>query len=167
MDFGWFLFGFDGRINRAKYWLSLVIFLIGGAFFMMLFFDDVRKFIILENRLGEDIRASAFIPFFVIGVPMLVVGTWLFAATAIKRLHDRNKSGWWMAVFFIVPSLLQKAVDRLGDSNLAFLAGSVALGLCIWGFVETYCLKGTAGTNQFGPDPLSPQKRIGRLMAHR
>jgi uncharacterized membrane protein YhaH (DUF805 family) len=25
---------------------------------------------------------------------------WCFAAIAIKRLHDRNKSGWWMVLFF-------------------------------------------------------------------
>jgi uncharacterized membrane protein YhaH (DUF805 family) len=24
---------------------------------------------------------------------------WCFAATGIKRLHDRNKSGWWMVLF--------------------------------------------------------------------
>jgi uncharacterized membrane protein YhaH (DUF805 family) len=24
---------------------------------------------------------------------------WCFAAIGIKRLHDRNKSGWWMVLF--------------------------------------------------------------------
>jgi uncharacterized membrane protein YhaH (DUF805 family) len=167
MDLGWFLFGFDGRINRAKYWLSLVIFLIGGACFMMLFFGDIQKFFIFENHLNDEIRLSSFIPFFVIGVPMLVVGAWIFAATVIKRLHDRNMSGLWIVPFFIAPGFLERAADRLSDPNLIFVIGLMALGLTLWGFVETYCLKGTAGTNRFGPDPLSPQKRIGRLMAHR
>ncbi len=167
MDWAWFLFGFQGRISRAKYWLSLVVFLAGSVLFMMLFVQDVRKLLIIANHLSNNIKVSAFIPFFVIGVPLLAAGAWVFAATAIKRLHDRNKGGWWIAPFFIVPTLLQNASDRLGDSTPGSLVGLIALGLWIWGFVESCCLKGTAGTNRFGPDPLSPQKRIGRLMAHR
>ncbi len=167
MDLGWFLFGFQGRINRAKYWLSLVIFLIGGAVFMSLFFGDLRKFALIASHNTDDIKLGAFIPFFAIGVPMLVIGAWIFAAMVIKRLHDRNKSGWWIVLFFIVPPFVQNAGDRLGDSNVAYIFGLIAFGLTVWAFVETYCLKGTPGTNRFGPDPLSPQKRIGRLMAHR
>jgi uncharacterized membrane protein YhaH (DUF805 family) len=34
-----------------------------------------------------------------------------------------------------------------------------ALALTIWGFVEIGCLRGTAGTNTYGPDPLSQPKR--------
>jgi len=30
----------------------------------------------------------------------------------------------------------------------------VSLGLSLWGFVELYCLRGTTGANQYGPDPL-------------
>ena len=167
MDFGWFLFGFHGRINRAKYWLALAIYLILGAVFMMLFLGDMQKFIILEHHLSDDIRLSAFIPFFVIGVPMIVVGAWIFTATTVKRLHDRGKSGLWMVPFYVVPAILEKAADRTQDVNVMFVAALIALVLTVWGFVETYCLKGTPGTNRFGPDPLSPQKRIGGLMVHR
>ena len=28
--------------------------------------------------------------------------------------------------------------------------------LCLWGFVEMYCLKGSRKTNRFGADPLAP-----------
>ena len=34
--------------------------------------------------------------------------------------------------------------------------GLAAFVLCIWGFVEMYCLKGSRKTNRFGPDPLQP-----------
>ena len=28
--------------------------------------------------------------------------------------------------------------------------------LCLWGFIEMYCLKGSRKTNRFGADPLAP-----------
>ena len=36
------------------------------------------------------------------------------------------------------------------------------LVLCIWGFVEMYCLKGTRKTNRFGPNPLAPPRHDTR-----
>jgi uncharacterized membrane protein YhaH (DUF805 family) len=29
------------------------------------------------------------------------------------------------------------------------------MALYVWGFVELYCLRGTSGDNQYGPDPLA------------
>ncbi|MEM6623035.1 MAG: DUF805 domain-containing protein [Pseudomonadota bacterium] len=49
-------------------------------------------------------------------------------AVTIRRLHDLDKSGWWILIGFI--------------PLVGFL-------LLYW-----YCLKGTEGDNQFGPDPL-------------
>ncbi|MGC1622609.1 MAG: DUF805 domain-containing protein, partial [Pseudolabrys sp.] len=31
-------------------------------------------------------------------------------ALAIKRLHDRNKSGWWLLVFYLLPGV----IDNIG-----------------------------------------------------
>ncbi len=167
MDFGWILFGLQGRINRAKYWLSLAIYLIGIAVFIMLFLGDIQKFVVLKDRLDNSIKLSVFIPFFAIGVPMIIAGAWIFTAATIKRLHDRGKSGWWMLSFYVAPAFLEVAAERTSNMNWMSAAALTALVLTIWGFIETCCLKGIPGTNRFGPDPLSPQKRIGRLMAHR
>ena len=51
-------------------------------------------------------------------------------AIAIRRLHDRDYSGWWYLLVFIP------------------LIGWLIL--FIW-----FCLKGTDGPNRFGPDPLA------------
>jgi len=50
-------------------------------------------------------------------------------AMVIKRLHDRDRSGWF-ALIFLIP-----------------IVGA------IWLFVEVICLAGTTGTNRFGLDP--------------
>jgi len=69
----------------------------------------------------------------VIGVPVvqaivalaLIVPT---VAVAVRRLHDTNRSGWWLLIA-VIP-----------------LIGGVAL--LVW-----FCLRGTEGDNRFGPAP--------------
>jgi len=91
--------------------------------------------------------------FQMVGKPLFL---WIYMATSIKRLHDRDKSGWWMVPFFVAPGLYQQFGDRLGDPVIDTLIGVVAIGLSIWGVVEMYFLKGTEGPNRFGADPLAP-----------
>jgi uncharacterized membrane protein YhaH (DUF805 family) len=88
-----------------------------------------------------------------------VFGTWFLAATAVKRLHDRNKSGWWMVRLLIAPDVFNRLEDRLPDSYAVAVISVVALVLCIWCFVELFCLRGTGGANRFGADPLAPRNR--------
>jgi len=49
-------------------------------------------------------------------------------AVSVRRLHDIDRSGWWLLILFTI------------------------IGI----FVLLYwdCVKGTAGPNRFGPDPL-------------
>ena len=81
---------------------------------------------------------------------------WVYFAASIKRLHDRDKSGWWMVAFFAVPGLYNQFADRLPDSHADLPLAFAASALCLWGFVEMYCLKGSRKTNRFGADPLAP-----------
>ena len=50
-------------------------------------------------------------------------------AVGTKRWHDRNKSGWWNLIGLI-----------------PYIGG-------IWAFIECGCLRGTLGSNSYGPDP--------------
>jgi uncharacterized membrane protein YhaH (DUF805 family) len=45
----------------------------------------------------------------------------------VRRLHDTNRSGWWWLIVF---------------------TGIGAIVLLVW-----YCMAGTTGANQYGPDP--------------
>src|ERR1700687_5292303 len=148
----WLLFSFDGRINRAKYWLVALIYVIGGMVLLMTSLN------VLADGLRDSDPASIGTLFpilvYAIAYPLFAVGLWVFAATTIKRLGDLNKSGWWIVPFFVLPVLLPKVVGRLGESNAAFFIGLIAFGLSVWSFVETFCLRGTRGPNRFGPDPL-------------
>jgi uncharacterized membrane protein YhaH (DUF805 family) len=61
-----------------------------------------------------------------------------------------------MVLFCIAPCLYSHFKDRLPDTYALGVLELVAFVLCLWGFVELLCLRGTRGPNRFGPDPLAP-----------
>jgi uncharacterized membrane protein YhaH (DUF805 family) len=164
----WSLSHFEGRINCARYWRAVLIIL--GAMFLALVL--LAKFCsiygipagILAIDLGvlsasfqrdDTETATALFPRLATLVMTLVFG-WFYAAASIKRLHDRNKSGWWMILFIVAPGLYAQFGDALRGSGIQFFVRLAASIVFIWGFVEMACLKGTSGPNRFGPDPLAP-----------
>jgi uncharacterized membrane protein YhaH (DUF805 family) len=166
MDYKWFLFSFKGRINRAKYWLATLIILC----WMILVLAALAAIFGIGGPLAIDVigisasiqfsddpasKASLF-PQIVI-IPMTVVFGWSYAAASIKRLHDRNKSGWWIVPFIVADGLYGQFGNRLGGSYAAVVIGLAVHIAFIWGLVEMYFLKGTRGPNRFGPDPLAPR----------
>jgi uncharacterized membrane protein YhaH (DUF805 family) len=186
MDWTWYLFGFKGRINRAKYWLAGLVILS----FMMIFVALVYLSLMInfvahamgtahgsgEVSFGFDLddifsmldpaawRALSFakLPMLLVKASGMVLFLWIFLATSIKRLHDRNKSGWWMVPFFAVPDLYSHFSDLLPGSYFALITGGIMLVLMIWGFVELYFLRGTKWTNRFGPNPLGKEQMRAR-----
>jgi uncharacterized membrane protein YhaH (DUF805 family) len=81
-------------------------------------------------------------------------------ALMVKRLHDRDRPAW-LAGLFLAPNLIKSVTDLIGVTGnpLAFnildvLLVGLAFVINIWAFVELGCLRGTVGTNQYGPDPL-------------
>jgi uncharacterized membrane protein YhaH (DUF805 family) len=86
----------------------------------------------------------------------------------VKRFHDRNKSAWWLLFFSIVPVAVFTAAWLSGappkDGTVPPLA-TPAFGLAVlvlmannlWYLAELFVLKGTVGSNRFGPDPLQPE----------
>jgi uncharacterized membrane protein YhaH (DUF805 family) len=160
MDWTWFLLGFDGRINRAKIWFAALIWFATVFSFMTIFMIFLFVLGSVLRGFGYDVHLEStktmHPAFYLLGLPLLVTFVWLFAATVVKRLHDRAKSAWWFVPFFMAPSLLEKLSDWLEIAPLAVLASTLSFGLSVWCFVELFCLKGTKGPNRFGADPLAP-----------
>jgi uncharacterized membrane protein YhaH (DUF805 family) len=120
------LFGVRGRITRAKFWLvALGILVIEAILFAALGGTAAMS--------GDPDRALAAIgP--VGGFVLFIVGllvTWISVVVAIKRFHDRDKSGWWVLIIF---------VPVIGG---------------LWYLIECGFLRGTDGHNKYGPDPLA------------
>jgi uncharacterized membrane protein YhaH (DUF805 family) len=108
-------------------------------------------------QLGGDPASKASLFPQIVTIPMTFVFGWSYAAASIKRLHDRNKSGWWIVPFIVATGLYGQFGDRLGGSYAAVVIGLAVFIAFMWGFVEMCCLTGTRGPNRFGPDPLAPR----------
>ncbi len=141
---------YRGRINRGKYWAAALIYI---AIMIVLL---ALGFIMVGNSLletggedAEDIVAGLVskgigyvLIVIVVYIPLVISGIFV----GIKRLHDRDKSGWWLLVFYLLPVIL---------SGHGAILSLVSLAVSIWGVVELGILRGTAGPNKYGPDPLS------------
>jgi uncharacterized membrane protein YhaH (DUF805 family) len=181
MDYAWFLFRLDGRINRAKCWLAVLIIVCWMMFLAALiiavgglFGGPTSSFSFGVNDLFRIVDPAAYrslTPAGLVAVVVKATGTalfaWVYLATSVKRLHDRDKSGWWMVPFFVVPGLYNEFADRLDNTFVTMPFELIAFVLCIWGFVEMYCLKGSRKTNRFGPNPLLRADTRPRWEQHR
>jgi len=120
------LFSFQGRINRAKFWLVHVA--------MWVVVAIVFSVILGSAAMSSDPQAALQSVGAVGGIILLVVyilALWIGLAIAAKRWHDRNKSAWWILIVFVP------------------LVGG------LWYLIECGFLKGTTGTNKYGSDPLT------------
>jgi uncharacterized membrane protein YhaH (DUF805 family) len=120
------LFSFQGRINRAKFWLVHVA--------MWVLVAIVFSVILGSAAMSSDPQAALQSVGAVGGLILLVVyilALWIGLAIAAKRWHDRNKSAWWILIVF---------VPVVGP---------------LWYLIECGFLKGTTGANKFGADPLT------------
>jgi uncharacterized membrane protein YhaH (DUF805 family) len=153
MDLQWLLFSFGGRINRAKYWLVILINLIvpnvAGVIAAMVLGMSAIDF--ESGELPSAANPGLWIAG-LIGLAIVVFSIWTGLAAGIKRLHDRNKSGWWILVFGALPVAFGAASGLMGDAG--YIGLLAALGVWLWAFIELGCLKGTTGPNVYGPDPL-------------
>jgi len=116
MSFQHQLFAFTGRMRRRDYWL----FAIGSA----IVFGIIG--LVINLATGKQPTEIFGLGDLIILVPNL----WVSIALMIKRTHDRDKSGWWLLFYILVP----------------------VVGW-IWSFVELGFLDGTQGPNQYGPSP--------------
>jgi uncharacterized membrane protein YhaH (DUF805 family) len=84
-------------------------------------------------------------------------------AIAAKRLHDRGKSSAWLLLFYGVPVLIWLAPCDLLDDTPAFMVGIADVAILAWQVVELGCMRGTIGTNEYGPDALIADLHERRL----
>ncbi|HET7334113.1 MAG TPA: DUF805 domain-containing protein [Rhizomicrobium sp.] len=189
MDWGHYLFGFSGRINRAKIWLFILLTIVAQAIFFALLWP-LAGFSFLGIWHAHDNPAAAiFGGLSGASAGLLTIGFYVAVfiaglAVTVKRLHDRNKSAWWLIIFYVLPwALNMRALStyRTGFHNFGLhndgpftniamhmgssmsttmglqggLLSALAFVLTVWAFVELYLLRGTIGDNRFGPDPLA------------
>ena len=144
------LFSFDGRIGRRTYWLAILALIVAVQVLTFAPF-------LLESE-GWAVLIIALTSQFI-----WLLSLWPMVAVGSKRLHDRNKNGWWLLAFWLLPvallvggfSIVFFDDPRTGQSG-DFSTGSIlifaSLPPALWGIVELGILPGTMGTNRYGAD---------------
>lgn len=122
----------EGRINRSKYWLAALIYLvvIGVASVLMGVLWGVIPGEVIDG--SYSVSGINAVPYIIIGFVTFGFLVWSGICVGIKRCHDRDRSGWFLLVCLI-----------------PFIGG-------LWLMIELYFLRGTVGPNRFGADPLDP-----------
>lgn len=106
--------GFSGRAGRKEYWMF-------ALFNVIIVFGLSLVFGVLANLTKIDaLQGLVILYYLAVLCPAIAVG--------IRRLHDQDKSGWWILTGWI-----------------PFVGPIVVIVLM--------CLEGTPGDNRFGPSP--------------
>ena len=145
-------FGFSGRINRAKYWRATVT---NGTV------------LVLVIAAGIAVGSQYAWAWFAVA-PVILAIIVSYVAVGTKRLHDRNKSAWWLLLYGLLPivvgavaglAIAVGAVPGLATtgrySSFEMVTDVFNVIVGIAAIVDLGCLKGTVGDNRFGPDPLA------------
>ena len=138
------LFSFQGRLNRKPYWMTIIAITVIVLVVLLIALAMAR-----EHRF--EFAGVTMAVLVILYIPLV----WIGLAIGAKRLHDRDKSAWWLVVFYAIPAILSAAADQTEDSTLVILH-LISFAITVWAFVELGCLRGTIGPNRYGPDPLSP-----------
>ncbi len=111
-----FLFRFSGRIDRLQWNLGQIL-VFALTVLPMMTMIEIREGTV-HYRMPE---------YHMLGI--LALSIWINIAISIQRLHDRDRSGFWLVPMLLIP------------------------GGFIWMIVELGFLPGTPGPNRFGPPP--------------
>jgi uncharacterized membrane protein YhaH (DUF805 family) len=122
---------FQGRSRRAEYWWPVLMNLIIGwglSGLAIAVGGGLDAYMAMDfNALGWVFYGAAALWSLATILPGLSV--------TIRRLHDREMSGWWLLGFIV-----------------GMLIPLVNLGVII-AYIVIMALPGTVGPNRFGPDP--------------
>src|SRR5580704_6825672 len=102
---------FSGRASRSEYWYFVLFYILGHIA------ASILDAVILQKA---NIRLFSGLFDLAVFLP--------FLAVEIRRLHDVDRSGWWVLMSFTIIGVI--------------------FPLLIW-----KCREGTAGPNRFGNDP--------------
>jgi uncharacterized membrane protein YhaH (DUF805 family) len=162
---------FSGRASRAEFWWFFL-------FIVILYF---AAWLALVATVGVGTASGREPSFAMIGAfgaaGIFIFLFWLALiiptiAVQVRRLHDTNRSGWWLGAFYllyvvyfvlmfgILGSVMSPAATvntPPTPPNAGMLTGVMVLGFAMFIYMIVllvfYCLPGTKGANRFGDDP--------------
>jgi uncharacterized membrane protein YhaH (DUF805 family) len=158
---------FTGRSRRQEFWMYMLLLLIIWmvAIIGIMVMGAGALSMAGANADGSPRVAGMMGIFASMGIIAVILGiVWLALliptlAVQIRRLHDTDRSGWWIMIYW-GPAILSWIVNFAGaasqSTSLVMLGGLCSLLALIASIVLLvfWCLPGTNGPNRFGADPL-------------
>jgi uncharacterized membrane protein YhaH (DUF805 family) len=134
---------FKGRSRRKEFWSWVLFNVLVGIVLYAIFFATGGGAAMMTAAQENPGDVMAIYGSMFGGVGLLFVLWWLATllpniAVCIRRLHDRDMSGWWYLGVIIA-------------SMIPFVGFIAAIA-----FLVIMFLPGTPGPNRFGPDPKDP-----------
>lgn len=179
---------FQGRSRRLEFWLfvllNVIVSFVSTIVFVALFFgvlvDLARRYGAYATgydafgleafgmgwnvEIPPDVLLAEIGP---LGIAMLgaiclytVIVFIPGLAVAIRRLHDSNRTGWWVLLpYAFYPFMIGCGAAAVAVPALAILFGGLAVLFGLFATIGALVLlvfmflEGTRGPNRFGPDP--------------
>lgn len=136
----------DGRIGRQDFWMGVIGLVVAGIVIS-----------VIVGFLFGWMTTGGQWAIFVVQLAFAYLGYCLMA----KRFQDRDKPGMYAAIVVginIVISLLTLfgiAGPPESPNVLGWIFNLIAFAIGIWILIELGILRGTVGSNQYGPDPVA------------
>jgi uncharacterized membrane protein YhaH (DUF805 family) len=163
---------FSGRARRSEYWWFFLFLVLVGIGAQVALGISMLRNPAFAGALQDPVQMQAwlkqndgFLMTSGAGTIAYILLGWLpQLSVTVRRLHDTNRSGW----FIFMPALVGICAV-VASIFMGIGAGDDALPLLLlilsapaiaylWFFI-VLCLPGTHGTNRFGPDPIKGRKR--------
>ena len=157
---------FSGRSRRMEFWMWVLFqFIIGFAFLVVMMI--VGGAAAMSGDPTQMMAMGGIV--LVLYLLLALMGLAFFIpnlAVTVRRLHDTDRSGWWIMLYWgpylliLVAGFVAGAGMSAGNPDIGGMAGGL-IGLvamlgwfvgCIVLLVFMF-LEGTRGPNQYGPDP--------------
>ena len=174
-------FDFSGRARRAEFWLfqffCVAVSVVVGAIDPSGWSHPPQLEILAT---GPDIGAPVAVSFnlgvfsIFLSIAMSLFGLAVLMpaiSVSVRRLHDRDLTGWWIAspfaLFLLLPFLgvgifLEFMTGLLIAAIIIAAIAMIVVAITLFVF---FCLKGTNGRNRYGPDPLQGDGIAGAAIA--
>jgi uncharacterized membrane protein YhaH (DUF805 family) len=143
-----------GRIGRKQYWIGSILLFVAAIVLVTI--------IATAGGVGALSRADGGSSGAVTLVTVLVLAA--SVPLVVKRLQDRNKSPHYAWLLY-GPAIVSTIAEMAGftgtptePNTLGYALSLVSLVIGLWFFIELGFLRGTAGPNGYGPDPVAVQE---------
>lgn len=161
---------FKGRAQRAEYWYFVLF-----CFLVNWVLSTGSMVKLMPTLLAEgpgrttnpfEIYAQGGVLMYAYLLFSLVVLLPTLAAM-VRRLHDTNRSGWWVLAYYLFIIVGEVVVFIIAGDSFSTGGVQFALAMMIFGLgmlavsivlLVWLCTAGTKGPNKYGPDPLGSQQ---------